>query len=153
MAIQLTDSIDLDATPQEALELVIDLETYRRCDPKILKVRDQSPVDADGNTTARIIGSLWILPPAPDTQLMHVDRWRSITITGAPGVPARLLFAFTGRFEAEPIEGGTRLTHSYDIRFRRPLSALLDERVGAWLAGELPQEMQRIAAHLGTAAP
>lgn len=65
-----------------------------------------------------------------------------------PKVPARLVFDFTGRFQAEEISGGTRLTHSYEMDFHGPFRRL-EPRLQAWLDADLPEEMARLSAHLG----
>lgn len=87
-------------------------------------------------------------PPAPDTHLVRLERWRRPTFTGAPKVPARALYSFTGTFEAVEADAGTRVTHGYDIAFRRPLAALFDSAVQRWLEGELDREIGRLQESL-----
>jgi hypothetical protein len=134
------------------LELVLDLESYREIDPKIRKVRQTPDVDDDGQGTAKVLGSIWHFPPAPDTHLVHLERWTRLTFVGAPRVFARAIYSFTGTFEAVEFEGGTQLTHSYDITFRQPLSALFGSAVQQWLDVDLKEEMERFRLHFGAVA-
>ena len=56
-----------------------------------------------------------------DTHVVHLVPGRSLTFTGQPRAFARLAFELTGRFEVRAVEGGTRVTHGYEVAFRRPL--------------------------------
>ncbi len=116
--IEVSGTVEIAASPQTVLEAVLDLEAYRLVDPKIRRVLTPAVLDADGKGRARIVGSLWRLPPAPDTHEVHLERWERLTFRGARRVPARLLFDFTGRFEVVPNDGGCTLTHGYEVRFR-----------------------------------
>ncbi|MBX3284825.1 MAG: SRPBCC family protein [Actinobacteria bacterium] len=153
MTIQSSRTVLLDCTPREALELVLDLDAYRTVDPKIRRVTQRPELDSAGWGTARIVGSIWHLPPAPDAHLVHLERWHRLTICGAPGVPARLLFSFTGTFEAVEVDEGTRLTHAYAIRFRQPLRALCSSRIQGWLDRDLADELVRFQGRLALGAP
>lgn len=149
MSIHASKTVLVAASPQETLELVLDLNAYRLVDPKIRKVKALPELDADGRGTAKIVGSLWHFPPAPDTHLVHLQPWHTLTFVGAPRVFARTIYSFTGTFEAKPIEGGTSLTHGYDITFRQPLAALFGSAVQAWLDADLQDEVGRLQAELG----
>lgn len=149
MSIQASKTVVVAASPQETLELVLDLHAYRLVDPKIRKVKALPELDDDGRGTAKIVGSLWHFPPAPDTHLVHLQPWHSLTFVGAPRVVARAIYSFTGRFETTEVDGGTRLTHGYDITFRQPIAALFDSAVQTWLDAELEQEVGRIEAQFG----
>ena len=95
-------------------------------------------------------GSIWYFPPAPDTHLVHLEPWHRLTFVGAPKVLARLIYSFTGRFETTPVDGGTELTHRYDITFRQPLAGLFGATVQKWLDADLEEEMARIRSVLGS---
>lgn len=153
MSIRVTDEVELEASPRDALELVLDLHAYRSVDRKITKVRALPALDGDGRGTAEIVGRLWHFPPAPDRHLVHLEPWHTLTFEGAPRVPARAIFAFTGRFEAHEVASGTRLVHSYVVTFRQPLAAMFDRPVETWMAAELREEMVRLQARLGPTPP
>ncbi|MCU1497524.1 MAG: Polyketide cyclase / dehydrase and lipid transport [Acidimicrobiales bacterium] len=151
-SIHASEAVELGTSPREALELVLDLHAYRQLDPKIKKVRAVPVLDDEGHGTAKVTGGLWYFPPAPDTHLVRLQPWHTLTFEGAPRVFARAIFSFTGRFEAAEVDGGTRLGHSYDITFRQPLAALFGSAVQDWLERDLRDEMARIRAHLGPIA-
>lgn len=146
--ISVSSTIEVTACPQAVLEMVLDLEAYRRVDPKIRRVLSPVQLDESGHGQARVVGSLWRLPPAPDTHDVHLERWERLTFRGSRRAPARLLFEFTGRFDVVPTAGGCTLTHGYEVRFRRPLAALLDRRVTAWLRRDLEDELVRLSSSL-----
>jgi carbon monoxide dehydrogenase subunit G len=144
MSVQVSSSVVVAASPREVLEFVLDLDRYREVDPKIRKVTKAATLDADGHGTCRIVATMWHFPPTPDTHLVHLDAWRRLTFTGAPRVPARLIFSFTGTFDVEATADGTLLTHGYDVTFRQPIAALLGRRVQRWLADDLTEELDRL---------
>ena len=146
-------TVTVSGSPRQVLELVLDLDAYREVDPKIRRVTQRPVLDSAGWGTARLVGSLWHLPSTPDTQVVHLERWRRLTFTGAPGVPARLLYSFTGTFEAVEEGHSTRLTHAYEIRFRRPLQAVFGRSVQRWLDADLADEMVRLQGRLSLGAP
>lgn len=153
MTIRASGTVEVAASPQEALELVLDLEAYRLVDPKIRRVLTAPALDAAGTGSARLVGSLWHFPPAPDTHLVQLDRWERVMFTGAPRVFARAIYSFTGRFDAVPVDGGTSLTHAYEIRFRQPLHAAFGAAVDRWLQADLADELGRLQQRLGGPPP
>ncbi|MFV0258711.1 MAG: SRPBCC family protein [Acidimicrobiales bacterium] len=149
MPLHASKAVVVDASPQETLELLLDLEAYRKIDPKIRKVKQAPELDDDGRRIAKIVGSMWHFPPAPDTHLVHLKRWRQLTFIGKPKVFARTIYAFAGQFDTVEVDEGTQLTHKYDITFRQPPAAFFDSTVQRWLDADLDEEMERVAARLG----
>ena len=137
------------ATSQEVLEFVLDLERYRQADTKIGRVTRPVVLDDHDEGRARYWGRLRGLPPAPDTNIVRLDRWRELTFTGAPRQPARLVVDFTGRFTCTDTEAGCELTHSYEMTFRRPLRWIYEPLLRDWLQAELDDEVDRVCEILG----
>lgn len=139
----------VSATPQEVLEFVLDLERYREADTKIGKVIQPIVLDEDGLGQAAYWGRMRGTPPAPDRNIVRLTRWSELTFTGAPRQPARLVFAFTGRFACVEVEEGCRLTHGYEMTFRRPFRWIYEPLLRAWLQSELDDEVDRVVKILG----
>lgn len=141
-------TVIVSGTPRQVLELVLDLDAYRAIDPKIREVVHQHEFDDGGRSAVEVIGSLWHLPPTPDTHLVHLEPWHRLTFTGAPGVRARSTYSFTGTFEVTEEDQGTRVSHAYEITLRRPLPALFGRAVQRWLDADLADEMVRLQGRL-----
>lgn len=137
------------ATSREVLEFVLDLERYRQADTKIGRVTRPVVLDDNDVGRTRYWGRLRGMPPAPDTNLVRLDRWRELTFTGAPWQPARLILDFTGRFACTDVDEGCRVTHSYEMSFRRPFRWLYEPLLGRWLQDELDDELDRVQSILG----
>jgi hypothetical protein len=137
------------ATSQEVLELVLDLDRYRKADTKIRRVTRPIELDDNDEGRTRYWGRLRWLPPAPDTNLVRLRRWHELTFTGAPRQPGRLILDFTGRFRCIDVDGGCRLTHDYELRFRRPFRWIFEPLLQRWLPSELEAELDRLAQLLG----
>ncbi len=138
------------ATPQQVLELVLDLGRYRQVDSKIVAVRAVVGPDENGRGWVRLWTRLKWTPPVPDLQLFELERWSRLRFTGAPGQLARLALRFTGTVECEPALDGTLVTHSYDLAFRGPFR-LLEFPHRRWLQRDLDEEMARLADLLESA--
>lgn len=63
------------ATPQSALEFVLDVDRYRQIDPKIVRVFSVTGPDSEGRGSIRLLGRMRGLPPAPDKQDFVLERW------------------------------------------------------------------------------
>ena len=131
------------------LEFVLDLDRYRLADNKIGRVTQPVELDGDGVGRVRYWGRMRGTPPAPDTNIVRLTRWSELTFESAPRQPARLLLDFTGRFVCTEVDGGCEVTHSYDVRFRRPLRWIYDPLLRSWLQDELDAELDRVQAILG----
>lgn len=146
MTVTATATRVVPATAREVLEFVLDLDRYRQADHKIGKVSQPVTLDADNRGRVKYWGRMRGAPPAPDVNLVELDPWSSLTFTGAPRQPARLIVDFTGRFECAEVAGGCETTHSYEIAFRRPLRWIYEPLLRSWLQTELDAEMDRVVA-------
>ena len=152
MTLRASASMVTPATPQEVLELVLDLERYRQVDSKIVAVGAMAGPDDEGHGRVRLWTRLKWTPPVPDVQLFELERWSRLTFTGAPGQPSRLVLGFTGTVECRPTTDGTLVTHSYGLTFRGPFR-ILETVHRRWLQRDLEEEMQRMSNILSPAAP
>ena len=50
-------------------------------------------------------------------------------------------------FVAEPVEGGSLVTHSYRFRFKQPVGPLIERYARNWLQQDLDDELARIKEH------
>ena len=132
------------ASPQDVMELVLDLERYRQVDSKIVAVGAVVGPDENGRGRVRLWSRLKWTPPVPDVQLFELERWSRLTFTGAPGQFSRLVLGFTGIVECEPTPDGTLVTHSYELTFRGPFR-ILETVHRRWLQRDLAEEMARLA--------
>ena len=127
---------------------MLDLERYREADTKIGKVTQ--PV---GSTTTGWAAAYWGrlrgTPPAPDRNIVRLTPWSELTFTGAPRQPARLVFAFTGRFACTEVDDGCEVTHGYEMTFRRPFRWIYEPLLRTWLQSELEDELDRVKQILG----
>lgn len=137
----------VDASPQQILEFVLDLDRYREVDAKIVRVSSVEGPDEAGHGSAKLWGRLGVLPPAPDRQDFVLERWSRITFTGAPRQPARLVFDFTGVVACELDGSSTSVTHSYDFRFKGPFR-LAERFMSGWLQRQIEEEVAGLADHL-----
>lgn len=150
MTLTATATREIGATSREVLEFVLDLERYRQADHKIGRVTEPIVLDDNNEGSTRYWGRMRGTPPAPDTNLVKLDPWRTLTFTGAPRQPARLILDFTGRFDCVDTGTGCRLTHSYEMTFRRPFRWIYEPLLRTWLQTELDAELDRVAAILGS---
>lgn len=144
-------TVDVAATPREVLEFVLDFDEYRKVDAKIVRAGAVTGPDEHGKGTVKLWARMRGLPPAPDVHDFDLQRWSSLTFTGARKQPGRLLFEFTGVVECEPVGEATRVRHAYEFRFKGPLKFI--ERANAeWVQRELDAEMAAIVAHFDEAS-
>ena len=120
---ELRTSIDIDATPEQVWQILIDLERYSEWNPFI--------VEATG--TARVGERLKnrMQPPSGKAMTFRprvtvVDPARTFEWLGRLGLPG--IFDGRHRFELEPIPTGTRFVQSESLRgiLVRPLRKSLD---------------------------
>lgn len=130
------------AEPQDVLEFVLDLDRYRRADPKVGALKQTPVLDEQGRGRARYRGKLRHLITPVDTQDIQLTRWSRLEIRGAKGVWTRWTTDFEGTFVCEPVEGGTRVTHSETFWFKpAPVRWLAEKYLGRWMQEEMPKEM------------
>ena len=148
MTITAQATINVGASPQKILELVLDLNQYKQVDPKIVRVISVDGPDSDGRGSVKIWGKIKGLPPAPDRQDFVLERWTKLTFTGASGQPARLVFDFTGIVAcSERPDGATNVTHSYEFAFKGPFR-LAERFLGDWLQRQIEEEVEALASRL-----
>lgn len=148
MTLRAEASATTAATPQAVLEHVLDLDRYRRIDPKIVWVFSVTGPDGEGRGTVSLLARMRGLPPAPDKQEFLLERWSRLTFTGAARQPARLIFGFTGVVECAPGTAGTTVTHRYEFRFRGPFRPV-ERLLAGWLQRQIEQEVRDLARALG----
>lgn len=139
-------------SPQEVLELVLDVDRYRELDDKIVEVGIVTGPDQAGRGSVELTGRLRFGPALPDVHDFVLERWSRLTFTGAPRQPGRLVFEVTGTFVCEPTTTGTEVTHSYTFSFRLPFR-WLEAVHRTWLQDELDVEMERIVEELRPERP
>lgn len=150
MTLTATATREIRATSREVLEFVLDLERYRKADTKIGRVSQPIALDDNNEGRTRYWGRMRGTPPAPDTNLVKLEPWRTLTFTSAPRQPARLILDFTGRFDCVDDDTGCQLTHSYEMTFRRPFRWIYEPLLRTWLQTELDAELDRVAAIFGS---
>lgn len=138
-------SIDVATSPETILDFVLDLEKYQEVDAKFVRVGKVEGPNAEGRGSVSMWGRIGWLPPAPDRQDFVLDPGKSLTFTGAPRQPARLIFDFLGTFECKPVDGGTTITHGYEFRFKGPFR-LVERPLAGWLQRQIDDEVQQLAA-------
>ena len=138
-----TTTVAVDA--RTLLEFVLDLERYKQVDRKIVRVGRVDAPDQEGKGSVRLWGRVRWTPPSPDKHDIVLQRWRSLTFTGAPRQPARLIFDFTGTFACRPVDAGTEMTHAYEFTFKGPFR-VLERGLGPWLQAELDDEVAAVRA-------
>ena len=140
-------SVRVGAAPREVLELACDLRAYMALDHKIVRVYENPPVDGDGNGFVVFRASIRGIRSPKQRQSVKLDRWRSVTFESAgPWLADRLVW-MQGGFVAEPVEGGSLVTHSYRFRFKQPAGPLIERYARNWLQQDLDDELARIKEH------
>lgn len=133
----------IQRTPQEILDFVMDVASYRRADHKIGRV--WSVRREDNNVIASFVGQLRGLP-VPTTQRMHLTPGKRIDVSIVPNWQRRML-GFHGSFECQPVLSGTEVTYRYTFDLKGPIR-LLEPYLRRWLQTDIPAEVQRMKAIL-----
>lgn len=140
----------VDATCEQVVTFVLDLDQYRQADRKIVKVVSVAGDQAHGEVvfTARLRG----LPTPADRQTYRVahDR-RSLEFRSAPSRWPGLLASFHGTVTCQPIEGGTLVTHVERFTFSPLIAWIAEPYLRTWLQCDTTQEVARLAEQLGSA--
>lgn len=146
--IKATSTATVEASPQEVLELVLNLEAYRLVDQKIRKIYDNPPISDSGQGTVVFRASIRGLPGPRQREKVVLDRWHSLTFTSdGPWLADRML-DITGSFRTEPLDDGrSQVTHEYELRFKGPLRWVLEWYSRAWLERDLESELERLRQH------
>jgi hypothetical protein len=126
--------------PRDILEFVLDVNSYRRADLKIGKVR---AIQRTGNTgqvrhDGRLLG---IRAPAVTLAFKLTPGSRLDFIGVAMPWPIR---GFDGYFTCEPSGGGTKVVHREAFTLGPILGRILGPIMGAWLSRDTPAEVLRM---------
>ena len=136
------------AAPEDVLALLWDLERYREADHKIGRVIS---TQADGDDlVVRFVPKMRGLPGPPVTQRLRRTGAHRIDISDEPGSWVSKVQTFSGFLIAEPIDGGTRVTHREQLDFHGPMARVLERSLRGWLASDVDAEVARIGQLLGT---
>ncbi len=130
----------VDASPEEVLELVMDLDRYRAADHKIRRIRW---IERDGNIAVVSFWSRFRGLVVPATQRMALTPGDRIDVRNVESWMDRLVH-FEGSFECEPVPGGTRVTHRYLFDFAGALGRVAEPLMRDWLDRDIHQEVARI---------
>jgi hypothetical protein len=140
-------STTVTAPPAQVLDLVCDLERYKRADTKIRKVLD-TRVDGD-RIVVRFRSRLRGLPaPAVRQQIVRSGDER-LDISSVPSWPSRLV-RFSGSVTCARTAAGTRVVHREEFHATAPLRPLFDRFLGSWLSRDIEAEVSRLGQLLGT---
>jgi hypothetical protein len=148
MTISTIGSVTVQASPREVLELVADLERYRRVDHKIAKVVSGCDLAESDVGSLRYRGRLRGIPSPVDGNDVTLTRWSRIDFVGSPESWVRRLVDFHGWVTCEPTDDGTLVTHGETFDFHRPGKWLMEPWLRTWLRADLDAELQRLAEAL-----
>ena len=132
------------ATPEEAINFVLDLDRYRRADYKIGTVKWVRP-DATG-AMVRFRSKLMGMPGPYVTQRVDRTGNRLDVHTVAPKWMNRMV-SFEGVVDATPTDAGTRFFHREALTFHGPFR-VLEPLLRGWLAKDTAAEVRRVAEQL-----
>jgi hypothetical protein len=147
MALRAEASRHVSASARDVLEFVLDLNGYRRIDHKIVRVGRLVTPDDDGHGSAKVWGRLRWTPPMPDRYDIDLQRWTSLTFSGARRQMARLMVDFEGSFTCDPDGDGVVVTHTYLFTLKGP-GRLVEAPHRRWLQTEVDAELDDLAAVL-----
>jgi len=144
----------INATPEEILELVMDIERYAEVDEKIRPVLWST---RDGDLTEFECRSKVGGVPGPKIiQQMRRTPGRRIDIELAPAPRNRLARAmadFHASFECVPVEGATRVDRTLEFRLHRPTSWILGPILRRRLPAQVEEELLLAKQRLETPPP
>ena len=121
-------------------------------DHKIIKVYENWPPDGHGNGLVVFRASMRGIRSPKQRQTVKLDRWRSVTFeSSGPWLADRLVW-MQGRSAAEPMDGGSLVSHSYNFKFKGPAAPLLERYCRSWLQQDIEDELKRIKTHFDSNA-
>lgn len=129
----------IDATADEVLAFVMDLDRYRQADHKIRRVRSTRREGDD------VVVSMWTRAgglPVPATQRLRLSPGERIDVTNEPSWQDRMV-DFRGEFVCEPVPEGVKVTHRYTFSFKGP-GKLLEPLLRSWLTRDIKNEVRRM---------
>lgn len=130
----------IDATPQQVMEFVLDVERYREADHKIGTARY---VQRNGNEgTVKHGGRFQGIPLPAVTLAFKLTPHSRLDFTGLR-MPWPLR-GFSGYFTCDETPEGTRVVHRECFEVGPVLGPLFDRLLGGWLKRDTAAEVQRI---------
>lgn len=128
------------ASTADVVELVLDLERYRKADHKIGKV---GAIERDGDHgTATFSGRIRGLPGPQGTYPFAITD-SGLRFRGPTAGPARWFLDFEGTFECRELDGGTQVVHREVFAFKVPWRWIAEPLLGTWLSRDATEEMVR----------
>jgi hypothetical protein len=132
-------------TPAEFLALVMDAERYATVDDKLGRI---DWVRREGDVTDFRFRSR--LPGLPGPALTVVSRMRltpgeRVDVEYAPSPHNRLvrsLSTFAASFTGKAVDGGTRVTRTFEVGFRPPFGWLVEPVLRRTLPADIEREVQ-----------
>ena len=136
----------IDREPEEILEFVMDLHSYRKVDAKLGKIKW---VKRDGDVAyVKFRPKLRNLPsPFLATQRVTMTPGKRIDVENAPSWMNRLA-GFKGEFVCTRADSGTLVRRKICFTFAPPLKWLLEPYLRNWLASDLQVEVDATKKYL-----
>lgn len=137
----------VDATPEQVIAFVLELDTYRQADHKIRSFRLLHGDARHGHVV--LTGRLRGLPTPPDRQAYEVSAdGCAVDFRSVPSRWPGLLASFHGSVRCQAAAGGTLVTHNERFTFSPALAWLVEPYLRTWLQRDTESEVKRIAAFL-----
>jgi hypothetical protein len=130
---------DIDASTEEVLGFVMDVDRYSQADRKIRRIRR---LERHGDET---VAAMWTRVrgvPAPATQRLRLTPGQRIDVTNEPSWQDQLV-EFHGEFTCTPAEAGVRVTHRYSFDFKGP-GKIVEPLLPKWMAQDIEAEVDRM---------
>jgi hypothetical protein len=137
----------IQRSPQDVLEFALDLDRYRRVDPKFRKIYRHHMRGDEGEV--RYSGTLRGIPTPADTQSIRRTRWTRLDYESVPS-PLNRLARFHGWFECEERENGTFVRHREQFDFSPAIAWLAAPILERWLQEQVRQEVRELKRQLET---
>ncbi len=135
----------IECSAQDVLEFALDLDRYRRVDPKFRKIHRHEMHGDEGEI--RYSGTLRGIPTPADTQTIRLVRWTRLDYESVPSALNRLA-RFHGWFECEAREGGTFVRHREEFDFSPLVGWLARPILERWLRDQVQEEVQELKRQL-----
>lgn len=141
-------TIDVEATPEQVLRFVLDLERYALADQKIGTIHEQPILDlATRSGRAKFRARLRGLPTAAQWARLDLDPWNSLTVRSEPGQWTNHVATFDAGFECERTSATvTRVTHWEEIQVASVGRLVARPLLESWLRDDIDAEVLRLKA-------
>ncbi len=138
-------SVVIERSAQDILEFALDLDRYRKVDPKFRKVHRHRMHGDEGEV--RYSGTLRGIPTPADTQTIRLTRWTRLDYVSVPSALNRLA-RFHGWFECAEGDEGTLVQHHEQFDFSPAIAWLAAPVLKQWLQSQVEQEVQELKRQL-----